>query len=176
MHPSRWSAANLNHSFLAAIWVIAAVRREELSRDAMPIDQRWNTLTAADWDAFACAWLAELRGEADDDSDMGQRVVMMNFTSTAQHQWLFITAAIGHAKTDDELGHIAAGPVEHILGKRGDDNIDRVEGMSASNPRFKKMMIGVWKHMMNDNVWKRVQAIQTSANAESEEPERDSSC
>jgi hypothetical protein len=42
----------------------------------MPIDQRWDTLTAADWDAFACAWLAELRGEANDDSDMGQRVVM----------------------------------------------------------------------------------------------------
>jgi hypothetical protein len=28
MHPSRRSAANLNHSFLAATWVIAAVRRE----------------------------------------------------------------------------------------------------------------------------------------------------
>jgi hypothetical protein len=27
MHPSRRSAANLNHSFLAATWVIAAVRR-----------------------------------------------------------------------------------------------------------------------------------------------------
>jgi hypothetical protein len=26
MHPSRRSAANLNHSFLAATWVIAAVR------------------------------------------------------------------------------------------------------------------------------------------------------
>ena len=26
MHPSRWSAANLDHSFLAATWVIAAVR------------------------------------------------------------------------------------------------------------------------------------------------------
>jgi hypothetical protein len=140
----------------------------------MPIDPRWNALTAADWDTFARAWLAELRGDANDDSDMGQHVVMMNFTSTAEHQWSFITAAIRHAKTDDELGHIAAGPVEHILGKHGDDYIDRVEEMSASNPQFKKMMRSVWKHLMNDNVWGRVQAIQASANAENETNGRDS--
>jgi len=130
----------------------------------MPIDQRWNALTAADWNAFAQAWLAELRADSNDDSDMGQRVVMMNFTSTAEHQWSFIEAAIRHATTDEELGHIAAGPIEHLLGKHGDAYIDRIEAMSASNPQFKKMMLGVWKHMMKDNVWERVQAIQNSAN------------
>jgi hypothetical protein len=31
MHPSRRSASNLNHSFLAATWVIAAVRPQEMS-------------------------------------------------------------------------------------------------------------------------------------------------
>ncbi len=35
MHPSRRSAANLNHSFLAATWVIAAVRQEcSLTRES----------------------------------------------------------------------------------------------------------------------------------------------
>ena len=139
----------------------------------MPLDQRWNALTAADWDAFAFAWLVELRGEANSDSDMGQRVVMMNFTSTAEHQWSFINAAIRHAETDDDLGHIAAGPIEHLLGKHGSDYIDRVEQMSASNPRFKHMMLGVWRHMMNDSIWERVQAIQSSAKAQNETNGRD---
>jgi hypothetical protein len=131
----------------------------------MPLDERWNALTAADWDAFADAWLAELRADANiDDSDMGQRVVMMNFTASSENQWSFITAAIRHAITDDELGHIAAGPIEHLLGNHGNDYIDRVEEMSVSNPRFKKMMLGVWKQMMNDDVWEQVQAIQSSAN------------
>jgi hypothetical protein len=93
---------------------------------------------------------------------------MMNFTSTAEHQWSFINAAICHANTDEELGHIAAGPIEHLLSKHGDDYIDRIEEMSASNARFKRMMCGAWKHVMNDDVWKRVQAIQASPNAENE--------
>jgi hypothetical protein len=28
----------------------------------MPIDERWERLGPSDWDAFALAWIAELRG------------------------------------------------------------------------------------------------------------------
>ena len=139
----------------------------------MPLDHRWNALTADDWDSFARAWLAELRGDSNGDSSMGQRVVMMNFTATAEHQWSFLNAAIHNARTDDELGHIAAGPIEHLLGKHGDDYIDRVEQMSASNPQFRQMMLGVWRYMMNDDVWDRVQAIQAATKAENKTNGRD---
>jgi hypothetical protein len=88
----------------------------------MPIDQRWNTLTGADWDAFALAWLAELRGDSIDDSGMRQRVVMMNFTSAAEHQWSYINAAIRHANTDDELVGLGNGAFFACCGKRTMNN------------------------------------------------------
>ena len=126
----------------------------------MPIDERWDQLSPSDWDAFAQSWIAELRGaRSDPDDDVGQSVVMMNFTGRPEHQWQFILAAIAHA-SEEELGHIAAGPVEHLLGKHGDKYIDEVERRTESDPKFARMMSGVWKYMMTDEVWARVEALK----------------
>src|SRR5262245_55249705 len=93
----------------------------------MPLDERWNQLGASDWDAFAQSCIAELRGTpSNSEPNVGQSVVMMNFTATPEHQWQFILAAIARA-SDDELGHIAAGPMEHLLGWHGDKYIEKVE-------------------------------------------------
>src|SRR5947208_12393616 len=104
----------------------------ELSRSAaggcMPIDERWEQLGPSDWEAFARAWIAELRGESTgSESDVGQSVVMMNFTAKPDQQWQFILAAVAHAESDEEFGHLAAGPMEHLLGKHGARYIDQVE-------------------------------------------------
>ena len=74
----------------------------------MPIDERWNALTPSDWNDFAVGWLAELRGESI-DSDIGESVVAMNFTSTAEQQWQFIKA-LGHVVVYLRL-HFKAGPL-----------------------------------------------------------------
>jgi hypothetical protein len=77
----------------------------------MPIAERWDQLGASDWDAFARSWIAELRGvSSESQRDAGQSVVMMNFTAKPEHQWQFILAAVTHA-SNDELDHIAAGPI-----------------------------------------------------------------
>jgi Family of unknown function (DUF6869) len=132
----------------------------------MPIDEQWARLGPADWDAFAQSWIAELRGSsADSEGDVGQSVVMMNFTATPDQQWQFILAAIAHA-SDDELGHIAAGPVEHLLGKHGDRYIDEVERRAESDPKFARMLSGVWKYMMSDEVWARVETLKARLPAE----------
>ncbi len=126
----------------------------------MPIDKRWDQLSASDWDAFARSWIAELRGgPTDTEDDVGQSVVMMNFTARPEHQWQFILAAIPHA-SDEELGHIAAGPVEHILGKHGEKYIEKVEQRAEADPKFARMLAGVWKYMVTDEVWARVEALK----------------
>jgi tetratricopeptide (TPR) repeat protein len=131
----------------------------------MPIDERWNKLSPSDWDAFAKAWVDELRqppsgSEPSDDEDrVGQSVVQMNFTATAECQWKFVLAAIKHAE-DKELGHIAAGPIEHLLSTHGQEYIGLVEQQAASDPKFGRMMEGVWRHGMTDDVWDRVCEIQ----------------
>lgn len=126
----------------------------------MPIDERWEQLGPSDWEAFARAWVAELRGEsADLQSDVSQSVVMMSFTAKPEHQWQFILAAVAQA-SDEELGHVAAGPVEHLLGKHGAKYIDQVERHAEANPKFARMLSGVWKYMMTDDVWARVESLK----------------
>jgi hypothetical protein len=126
----------------------------------MPVDERWDHLNASDWDAFAQSWIAELRGATiDSEKDVSQSVVMMNFTASPERQWQFILAAIEHA-SDDELGHIAAGPIEHLLGKHGDKYIEKVEQRAEADPKFARMLAGVWKYMMNDEVWARVEVLK----------------
>jgi hypothetical protein len=127
----------------------------------MPIDERWDKLTPEDWDAFAQCWAEELRGASSDSAeDVGQSVVMMNFTARPEHQWQFILAAIAHAY-EEELRHIAAGPVEHLLGKHGDRYIGEIERQADTDPKFARMLSSVWKYMMSDEVWARVEALKS---------------
>jgi hypothetical protein len=126
----------------------------------LPIDERWDHLSASDWSLFARSWIAELRSNPSDaENDVGQSVVMMNFTARPEHQWQFILEAISHA-SDDEIGHIAAGPVEHLLRKHGEEFIEKVEQRAQADPKFGRMLAGVWKHTMTDEVWTRIEALR----------------
>jgi hypothetical protein len=126
----------------------------------MPIDDQWERLGPEDWRAFAQAWISELRSTDLSDrvegADVGQSVVMMNFTATAKQQWQFILAAVEFAG-DEELGHVAAGPVEHLLGKHGEAYIDEVEREAEFNPKLARMLLGVLRHGMTDEVWRRIE-------------------
>ena len=128
----------------------------------MPAGGRWQELSPSEWDAFVQAWLTELRGDPapPNESDIGQAVVMMSFMAPPQLQWEFIVSAVAAAESDDELAHIAAGPVEHLLGRHGAEFIDRVEARAAADATFARMLTGVWQHLTSEDVWARVQAIR----------------
>lgn len=114
-----------------------------------------------DMTALAADWLREIRAaKPPTDDDAGSAVVLMNFTATADVQWAFLQAAVAGATTDAELGAIAAGPFEHLLGTHGDDYIDLVENCSRDDANFARMTTGAYQHLMSDEVWNRVQAIQ----------------
>jgi hypothetical protein len=143
----------------------------------LPVDERWQHLTPAQWSGFARDWLAEVRAESaapepesqdgdaegagDPDAPMsfGARVVMLGF-ARPEDQWTFIRTAMARAETDDELGAIAAGPVEHLLSYHGPAYIGRVEEWAAGDARVARMLTGVWRHLMSDEVWARLRAIQ----------------
>jgi len=126
----------------------------------MPLDERWDRLTPAAWDAFAQSWIAELRGAPSDaKNDVSLSVTMMGFTARPEQQWRFILAAVAHA-SEDEFGDIGAGPVEHLLGWHGEEYIGPVERQAESDPKFARMLAGVWKYMMSDEVWARVEALK----------------
>ncbi|MDR2980611.1 MAG: hypothetical protein LBV12_00005 [Puniceicoccales bacterium] len=53
----------------------------------------------------------------------------------------------------------AAGPLEDLLAKYGNEYIDQVEAEAQRNPDFKSLLGGVWQSSMSDEIWNRVQAI-----------------
>lgn len=109
---------------------------------------------------LAGSWLdARRRGEAASDDPVHQSVVILTFVYAAETQWKFILAAVdGAAETIEELYAIAAGPFEGLMGKHGEEYIDRVEAEAARNFRFREMLHGSWQHQMSDDIWERVQA------------------
>src|SRR5438128_928996 len=130
----------------------------------MPINERWNELSEDDWKGFAEAWLRELRQPHEpNERTVGQAVVSMNFTGPPDKQWLFIQLAVAGAANDDELGHIAAGPIEHLLGWHGDTYIDQVEALAGRAPKFLRAFAGIYRYRINDAVWARIQVLRDRA-------------
>jgi hypothetical protein len=54
---------------------------------------------------------------------------------------------------------LSAGPLENLLALHGEGFIDRVESEAQRDPSFAKLLGGVWKNRMSDEVWQRVQAV-----------------
>lgn len=118
------------------------------------------------YEDLAIGWLNEIQDGLPDDfegDDLSYFVVEMNFTAPPDAQWSFLRRCVELAWTGDQLGHIAAGPFEHLLGFHGVDFIDRVEAEAATNPKFSQMTTSALRHGMTDDVWARVQAIQARA-------------
>lgn len=55
--------------------------------------------------------------------------------------------------------NLSAGPVEYLLAKHGDRMIALVEAAAKRDPSFAKMLGGVWKNQMSDEVWARLQCV-----------------
>ena len=53
-----------------------------------------------------------------------------------------------------------SGPVEHLLSTRGQEYISLAEQQAATDPKFARMMKGVWRTSMSEDVWDRVCEIQ----------------
>lgn len=87
------------------------------------------------------------------------RIVAMTFESTPELQWDVILGMIRQA-TEDDLGHIAAGPIEGLLGWHGPAWIEYVEAEARLNPKFARAMTGVWKYMIPDDVWERIKLVK----------------
>jgi hypothetical protein len=90
-----------------------------------------------------------------------QRITMMTFLSKPELQWEVILEAIQQATDDEDLGHIAAGPIEGLLGRHGAAWIDRFEAETNQNPKLARAITGVWKYMIKDDVWERVKSLKS---------------
>jgi hypothetical protein len=88
-------------------------------------------------------------------------ITLMTFASPPEDQWQMVLEAIGQAFDDADLGHIAAGPLEGLLGRHGEETIELIEAEAARDQKFARAVTGVWKYTMSEEIWTRVQAIQS---------------
>ena len=72
--------------------------------------------------------------------------------------WEAIITITQRETDDDILGVLAAWPLEDLLSLHGEDFIERVETEAQRDPRFRRVLEGVWQDRMSDDVWKRVLA------------------
>lgn len=122
----------------------------------------WEEYTDNDWENYAKGWLLSLTSP--DSEDVGQSIIMLNFMGSAEDNWKFILCAFEFADTDDKLGHIAAGPLEHFISKHGKEYIDIIEELAIKDPKFNRLLTGVWKHMTDEKIWNRVKVLQKRVN------------
>ena len=105
-------------------------------------------------------YLAGCRTSDPKYKDARMRITAMTFMSKPELQWEVILEMVEQASGVDDLGHIAAGPIEGLLGRHGPAWIERIETEARDNAKFARALTGVWKYMMTDEVWERVKAIK----------------
>ncbi len=126
------------------------------------IDPRWKKVSPEQWRNLAEGWLTEIREEnSAEEPDLNSTVVSMNFFAAPELQWEFILLTVSIAETDKELAAIAGGPIEHLLGKFGEQYIDRVETQASTDPKFFRALTGVWgERGRDDKISLRVKSLK----------------
>ena len=64
-------------------------------------------------------YLAACRTKDPRYDEAARRITMVTFMSKPELQWEIILEAVNQSANDDDLGHIAAGPIEGLLGNHG---------------------------------------------------------
>src|SRR5258706_9999287 len=112
---------------------------------------------------IAKGWIAYWsRSDKDRKATDADEVYVLNDLSREQPElcWEVILEIMRSIKPDPATTTfqvLAAGPLEDLLTQHGEWFIDRIESEAKRNPRFKLLLGGVWKNVMPDAVWARLQ-------------------
>lgn len=99
-----------------------------------------------------------------DDDELFKSVTKLErmLETDEERAWRVILLILKIDCSDVIISNLAAGPMEEILVRHGDGLIDRVEVKAEKDPDFKKVIMGVWKSDMADDVWNRVKVLQSA--------------
>ena len=116
------------------------------------------------WSELIDAYLEHVQTKSAETAWSICPIVGMTFCSPPETQWGVVLELIERAPDDDDvLGDLAAGPLEGLLGQHGECVIGWVEEQFKKDPKFAKVLTGVWQYMMSEEVWQRVQNLQAVA-------------
>lgn len=63
------------------------------------------------------------------------------------------------ASNEKVFWHLAASHLEDLLVKHGSLFIDRFEVLAKQDPEFRKLLHGVWRNQISEDIWKRIENI-----------------
>jgi hypothetical protein len=70
--------------------------------------------------------------------------------------WQFIEHTYKKDISNKAIEALAAGPLEDLLAKAGEQYIERVEKLALKDSKFKHLLGGVWQNSTPDSIWQRV--------------------
>ena len=109
-----------------------------------------------------CAWIADPANQGRTNDPIGHSEFVWTAEEHPEHAWETILKVIAEPRAQAWLAHLAAGPMENLLNQHGAEFIERVESEARGNPAFARMLAGVNKFMMPDDIWQRVQKAKSS--------------
>jgi hypothetical protein len=73
--------------------------------------------------------------------------------------WTTILLIWSMDQSQRTMQNLSAGPIEDLLSNHGPRMIEKVEAQARLDSSFAKLLGGVWKLNMTDEVWARLQAV-----------------
>lgn len=73
--------------------------------------------------------------------------------------WKLILAIHSRDQSEEVQTILSAGPLEELLGSHGPAFIEVVEQQAKDDPAFARLLSGLYRFTMSDDVWGRVTAI-----------------
>lgn len=113
-------------------------------------------------DAFIAAYrrqptTAEEQEEASLASEPAYCAIHLGHAETL---WRFIGKVVAERPSECALGMLAAGPLEDLIGERGEAFIDRIEAAAEHDPVFRRTLHGVWRSSASADIWTRIERVR----------------
>jgi hypothetical protein len=73
----------------------------------------------------------------------------------------FVLEVLKKDPPPDTAGVLAAGPLEDLLADSGPAIIERVEAEARRDLKFRRLLKGVWRSHMQDDIWERINQLRS---------------
>jgi hypothetical protein len=110
-------------------------------------------------DAWVRTMTADIGSPEETDNSWAFDIVFDMTHDDPEPGWAMILEILRRDHGVAVMEVLSAGPLESLLANHGPAFIERVEIEARRNPEFAKLLGGVWKSRMTDEVWARVQAV-----------------
>lgn len=116
--------------------------------------------------SLATRWASYLDLDAPFDQQLQTNVVLVSFLKPPDLQWSFILAVADALRDTPGLYYLAAGPLESLLSKHGEDWITHLEIAAERSARIRFMTALCQRQAMSEDVWHRLQHIPSDQDRE----------